>query len=100
MMERSKQLKFVIPIVIVLIAAISIVILAGLASENPDGFEWALFDFAGVEEPEGGFEGIWSFLGEGPIVDVLTGSIGILLVLVIGYIFFKASARTPSTGTS
>jgi hypothetical protein len=93
MMERSKQLKFVIPIVVFLIVAISIVILAGLASENPDGFEWALFDFAGVEEPEGGFEGIWSFLGEGPIVDILTGSIGIIIVLVIGYIFFRVASR-------
>jgi hypothetical protein len=92
-MERSKELKFVIPIVVFLIAVISIVILAGLASENPDGFEWALFDFAGFEEPEGGFEGIWSFLGEGPIVDVLTGSIGILIVLVIGYIFFRITSR-------
>ena len=93
MMERSKQLKFVIPIVVVLIAAISIVILAGLASENPDGFEWALFDFAGVEEPEGGFGGIWSFLGEGPIVDVITGSIGIVAILIIGYIFFKYMSK-------
>ena len=92
-MERSKQLKFVIPIVVVLVAAISLVILTGLASENPDGFEWALFEFAGVEEPEGGFEGIWSFLGEGPLVDVVTGSIGILLVLIIGYIFFRVTSR-------
>ena len=92
-MERSKQLKFVIPVVVVLIATISIVILAGLASDNPDGFEWALFDFAGVEEPEGGFEGIWAFLGEGAFVDVLTGTIGILVVLVIGYIFFRVTSR-------
>ena len=92
-MERSKQLKVMIPIVVVLIVMISIVILAGLASENPDGFEWSLFEFAGVAEPEGGFEGIWSFLGEGPLVDVLTGSIGIFIVLVIGYIFFKVTSR-------
>jgi hypothetical protein len=83
----------VIPIVVVLVAVISLVVLTGLASENPDGFEWALFEFAGVEEPAGGFEGIWSFLGEGPLVDVLTGSIGILVVLVIGYIFFKLTSR-------
>ena len=92
-MERSKQIKIMIPIVVILVVVISIVILAGLASENPDGFEWALFEFAGVEEPEGGFAGIWSFLGEGPLVDVLTGSIGILVVLVIGYIFFKVTSR-------
>jgi hypothetical protein len=79
--------------VVVLIAVISIVILAGLASDNPDGFEWALFDFAGVQEPEGGFEGILSFLGEGPLVDVLTGAIGILIVLVIGYVFFRVASR-------
>jgi hypothetical protein len=93
MMERSKQLKFVIPIVVVLIAVISIVILTGLASENPDGFEWSLFEFAGVEEPEGGFGGIWSFLGEGPLVDVITGGIGVLAVLLIGYIFFKYMSK-------
>jgi hypothetical protein len=92
-MERSRQLKFLLPIIIVLIAVISLVILTGLASENPDGFEWALFGFAGVEEPEGGFAGIWSFLGEGPLVDVLTGSIGIIVVLVIGYIFFRVTSR-------
>ena len=92
-MERSKHLKFVIPVVLVLIATISLVILTGLASENPDGFEWALFGFAGIEEPTSGFDGIWSFLGEGPLVDVLTGSIGILVVLIIGYIFFRVTSR-------
>jgi len=43
---------------------ISSVILFGIASENPDGFEWAIFEYAGVPEPEHGFDGIWSFLGE------------------------------------
>ena len=92
-MGQSKQLKVMIPIVVVLIAMISIVILTGLASEAPDGFEWSLFEFAGVEEPEGGFEGVWAFLGEGPLVDVLTGSIGIFVILAIGYIFFKVTSR-------
>ena len=92
-MARLKQLKIVIPIVVILIAAISISILTGLASENPDGFEWALFEFAGVREPTSGFGGIWSFLGEGPLVDVIAGSIGILVVLIIGYIFFRVTSR-------
>ncbi|NHJ13564.1 MAG: hypothetical protein EAX95_07790, partial [Candidatus Thorarchaeota archaeon] len=78
-MERTTLTRFVLPAIVVLVIIIGVVILGGIASENPDGFEWALFDFAGVEEPEGGFPGIFSFLGEGPLVDVLTGALGIVI---------------------
>ncbi len=93
-MERQDFTKFVIPLIVVVIAILSVVILAGLASGNPDGFEWALFDFSGVPEPEGGFEGIWAFLGEGPIIEAITGAIGVIVVLILGIILFKVLARS------
>ena len=92
-MDRNTILRFVIPAIIVLFAIISVLILTGLASESPDGFEWSLFDWAGISEPEGGFGGIFAFLGEGPLVDVVTGGIGIVLILVIAYLFFKFTSR-------
>ena len=92
-MERSSLTRFVLPAVIILIAIISIVILGGIASGNPDGFEWALFDFAGVEEPEGGFAGVFSFLGEGPWADVIAGAAGIIIVLVIAALLFRFTSR-------
>lgn len=92
-MEQNESAKFVLPIVVVLIAIVSVVILGGLASGNPDGFEWSLFDYAEVVEPKGGFEGIWSFLGEGPVVDVITGVIGIVGVLLLGYLLFRLTSR-------
>ncbi len=92
-MDRNTVVKVVIPVVVVLIAIVSILIVTGLASENPDGFEWALFEWAGITEPEGGFGGIFAFLGEGPIVDVVTGGIGIIAILIIGYLFFKLISR-------
>ena len=85
--------RFVLPAVLVVVIIISIVVLGGLASGNPDGFEWTLFEFAGVPEPEGGFGGIWSFLGEGAAVELATGIIGILFVLILGYAFFLYSSR-------
>ena len=92
-MDKNNTVKVIIPVTIALIAVISILILTGLASENPDGFEWALFDWAGIQEPEGGFGGIFSFLGEGPIVDAVTGGIGIIAILIIAYLFFKFTSR-------
>ncbi|TFG26710.1 hypothetical protein EU528_13965 [Candidatus Thorarchaeota archaeon] len=91
-MDRNEAIKYVLPLILV-IAIISAVILLGLASQNPDGFEWSLFDFAGVGEPEGGFEGIWAFLGEGVAVDLLTGIIGIVAILILGYAFFWMTSR-------
>jgi hypothetical protein len=92
-MDRKTVVRVIIPVVVLLTAVISILILTGLASENPDGFEWALFDWAGITEPEGGFGGIFAFLGEGPLVDVVTGGIGIILILIIAYLFFKFTSR-------
>ena len=91
-MDRSEAIKYGIPLVIA-IFLVSVVIVLGLASENPDGFEWSLFDFAGVTEPEGGFQGIWSFLGEGMVVDLATGVIGIAAILLMGYGFFWLTSR-------
>jgi hypothetical protein len=92
-MDRHTLLRVVLPVVIVLIAIISFLILTGLASENPDGFEWSLFYWAGITEPEGGFGGIFAFLGEGPTADVIAGGIGIVAILIIAYFLFKLMAR-------
>jgi len=72
---------------------VSSVILFGIASDNPDGFEWAIFEYAGVPEPEHGFSGIWSFLGENQLVNTLTGSIGIIAVLGLAYLIFRRSSQ-------
>ncbi|MGD9395458.1 MAG: PDGLE domain-containing protein [Candidatus Thorarchaeota archaeon] len=92
-MDRSTIVRVIIPAIIVLFALISVLILTGFASGNPDGFEWSLFEWAGITEPEGGFGGIFAFLGEGPLVDVVTGGIGIVLILIIAYLFFKFTSR-------
>ncbi|MFW9846442.1 MAG: energy-coupling factor ABC transporter permease, partial [Candidatus Thorarchaeota archaeon] len=81
----------------------ALAIFSGFASSNPDGFEWALFDFAGVLEPENAFAGIWSRFGEGPVIDVVTGSIGIVLVLSLGLLLFRRKSHDshhhgPETG--
>lgn len=99
-MERERIVRFVIPAVVGIILLVSFIILLGLASGNPDGFEWVLFDHAEVPEPEGGFEGIWSFLGEGPLVDVFTGAIGIIIVLVAGYALFWITSRKTKAGST
>ena len=91
-MDRKESLKYIVPLVIVIVIVTSVILL-GVASQNPDGFEWALFDFAGFTEPEGGFSGIWAFMGEGILVDAITGIIGIIVVLIIGYGFFKVASR-------
>ena len=91
-MDRKESLKYIVPLVIVIVIVTSVILL-GVASQNPDGFEWALFDFAGLTEPEGGFSGIWAFMGEGILVDAITGIIGIIVVLIIGYGFFKVASR-------
>ena len=74
-------------------SAVAFLIFAGLASGNPDGFEWALFVFAGIPEPEGVFEGLFAFLQESPVVDVLTGLLGIAAVLGLGLLFFRFVTR-------
>ena len=91
-MDRTEARKYVLPLLAVIVV-VSLVIIFGIASQNPDGFEWALFDFAGVLEPEGGFGGIWSFLGEGVAVDLVTGVIGIVVILILGYGLFWMTSR-------
>jgi len=91
-MDRKEAIKFGIPLIVVIVL-VSAVIILGLASQNPDGFEWSLFNFAGIGEPEGGFEGIWAFLGDGIAVEVFTGLIGIVAILILGYAFFWMTSR-------
>ena len=85
-----KKAASVLAISLILISSIT---LFGLASENPDGFEWAIFQYAGVLEPEHGFEGIWSFLGDNQIVNAFTGSVGIFAVLGLAYLIFRRSSQ-------
>ncbi|MDF1539249.1 MAG: hypothetical protein P1Q69_10150 [Candidatus Thorarchaeota archaeon] len=92
-MNRDTLLKVVLPTIIVLVVITTVLIFTGLASENPDGFEWALFEWAGVSEPEGGYEGVFSFLGEGPLVDAVTGAIGIVAILLLAILFFRYTSR-------
>ena len=99
-MGRDKQLKFVIPAVVGTILLISGIVALGLASSNPDGFEWVLFEHVGVAEPEGGFEGVWGFLGDGVAVEVFTGAIGIIAVLILGYGFFWLTSRKTEAGST
>ncbi|MFO7835984.1 MAG: hypothetical protein R6V83_04960 [Candidatus Thorarchaeota archaeon] len=92
-MEGQNAMKFVVLILIVLIAAVSVIILGGFASNMPDGFEWSLFEFAGVGEPRSSFEGIFAFLEEGAVTDVITGAIGIVAVFALGVFLFWLLAR-------
>jgi cobalt/nickel transport system permease protein len=96
------QPKELILPVVASIALLSFAVVTGLASSNPDGFEWALFDFAGVPEPEIGYSGLWSFLAGSAVINVITGAIGILLLFVFaGLVFRRASHRhepNPDTG--
>jgi ABC-type glycerol-3-phosphate transport system permease component len=91
-MDRNEAARYGIPLVLAIVLVTAVIVL-GLASQNPDGFEWSLFDFAGITEPTGGFEGIWAFLGNSTIVDVMTGIIGIIAILFLGYAFFWVTSR-------
>lgn len=86
------MIKYGMPLVLA-IALVTAVIMLGLASQNPDGFEWTLFSFAGFPEPEGGFQGIWAFLGQTTVAEVATGIIGIVVLLAMGYAFFWVTSR-------
>lgn len=86
-------LRQTVPIIAASIILFVLVIITGIASQNPDGFEWALFVFAGIAEPHSGFEGVWSFLAEGHFTDILTGTIGILAVVGFGYILFRRVSK-------
>ena len=91
-MNQNEARKYILPLIAVIII-VSFVIVLGIASQNPDGFEWSLFNFAGIQEPEGGFGGIWSFLGNGIAVELITGIIGIVAILILGYAFFWVTSR-------
>ncbi len=92
-MDRSTLTRFVLPAIIIVVGVISLVIVTGLASHNPDGLQWSLFSWAGVAEPAGGFGGIFASLGEGPLVEVFKGITGIILVLIMAYLLFRYSSR-------
>lgn len=92
-MARDDYTKFVLPITVLLIVVVSIIIIGSLAAISPDGFEWALFDFSGVTEPESDFSGIWAFLGEGELVEVAGSALGIVLVLILALAMFKGLSR-------
>ncbi|MGQ4910831.1 MAG: energy-coupling factor ABC transporter permease [Candidatus Thorarchaeota archaeon] len=83
----------IVPLLLTAVAIVAFVILTGLASGNPDGFEWALFIFAGVSEPEGTFDGLFAFLGSNPVIDVVTGLVGILAALGLAYLVFTLVSR-------
>ncbi len=101
--RKETPLRPLIVTVMITVTLASLAIFSGLASSNPDGFEWALFDFAGILEPEISFTGIWSQFGEGPVIDVVTGSIGIILALSLGVLLFRRTSHDshhhqPKTG--
>jgi cobalt/nickel transport system permease protein len=91
--DQRQLLKETIPIVSASIIVTAVVVLIGLASQNPDGFEWALFVFAGVAEPEQGFQGIFAFLGQGQFLEVFLGSLGILIALGLGFMIFRRATQ-------
>ncbi|MFX1331453.1 MAG: energy-coupling factor ABC transporter permease [Promethearchaeota archaeon] len=101
--KKETSLRPLIVSAVLTITLVGLAIFSGFASENPDGFEWAFFEFAGIADPEVGFPGIWSQFGEGPVIDMVTGSIGILAALGLGLILFRRAAhdshtRGPETG--
>lgn len=91
--EQRFTIKHAAGVLVFSLILVSSIILFGIASENPDGFEWAIFEYAGVPEPEHGFSGIWSFLGENQLVNTFTGSIGIIAVLGLAYLIFRRSSQ-------
>jgi len=92
-MESTSRRSIVVLVMLVSIVLLVLVVLTGLASTNPDGLEWSLFDFAGLTKPEAYFAGLWAILGEGPLVDALSGAVGVLLVLGLAYLLFWRLSR-------
>ncbi|MDH4212925.1 MAG: energy-coupling factor ABC transporter permease [Candidatus Thorarchaeota archaeon] len=92
-LQPGYPIKKVASVLAFSIIVITSVILIGLASQSPDGFEWALFVYAGIPEPENGFQGLWSFLGENQFVNAFTGSVGIIAVLGLAYLIFRKSTH-------
>ncbi|MHA2020401.1 MAG: energy-coupling factor ABC transporter permease [Candidatus Thorarchaeota archaeon] len=101
--RKEIPLRPLVASAVIIIALVGLAIFSGFASGNPDGFEWAFFEFAGIEDPEVGFPGIWSQFGEGPVIDMVTGSIGIVAILGLGIILFRRASHNshhhgPETG--
>ncbi len=96
-MPRYTLSKSSIVLLVVVAGLMSIVILTGLASQDPDGFEWSLFEYGGVPEPESWFTGIWSFLAEGPLTDLVIGITGIFFVMVLTVLAFSYLSRRDRT---
>ena len=92
-MDSTEMRRFVFPAVLILVIILGVVILGNLASANPDGFEWAFFEIGGISETEGGFSGIFAFLGDSAIAEVISGAVGIAIVLMIGLGFFYFTSR-------
>ncbi len=92
------HVRLVLPILLVIIV-LSVLILGGLTSHLPDGFEWAVFVFAGIPEPSTWFQGLWSFLGEGPVAEFSAGVIGVALVMTLCYVLFSAMSRRNGTSS-
>ncbi|MHA2211419.1 MAG: energy-coupling factor transporter transmembrane component T family protein [Candidatus Thorarchaeota archaeon] len=91
--KSGTLLRPLIASAVLVISLVGLAIFSGFASDNPDGFEWAFFEFAGIADPEVGFPGIWSQFGEGPVIDMVTGSIGIIAALGLGLILFRRASR-------
>jgi hypothetical protein len=88
-MEQSKRKKLAGTALVLILLGLAASLVSGFAAHIPDGFEWVAFVFAGLPEPQPTFGGIWSFLGQGPLVETLTGAFGIIVALSLAFVVFK-----------
>lgn len=91
--ESASRRRLVVLVTLVSIVLLALVVLSGFTSANPDGLEWSLFDFAGLTKPDTLFAGVWAIIGEGPLVEALSGAVGVLLVLGLAYLVFWHLSR-------
>jgi hypothetical protein len=92
-MAKIEGMRYAMLFALVLVAILSVIVLFELASSAPDGFEWSLFEFVGIEEPEPWYAGLWSFMEEGPVTDAIAGAVGVFLVLFLAHILFTQLAK-------
>lgn len=96
-MKRFKTKKLIVPTVAVVVLGLLASLVGAFAVQIPDGFEWVVFIFAGLTEPQPTEAGIWSFLGQGPVVKAIAGMLGVMLTFFVGHAAFKAlSGKTRS----